>query len=267
MNCLFLPHLHVRTANTLHASFLVGGPPVMPAYFFMHALCRKMGKNIDVKNVALIHHEMTLLGEPFFGKFSFQQRRGAAYTFTNRNKKDYSSKNEHALSLQPTASAHLHISLMAEIDGSVSTERVKTFLSTGRFSGGQIVSFDEPQMLYPEEALEKTGSGYLVIDRKDLMERQADDNRNPAQLLVDRLGARPETGSDNSWLSAACVGYAAITPYALRSGAREGYEHAFAEPLVGLVQYRSLRQIDGEADTLFWKPEWLRDDVFRLHQD
>lgn len=56
-------------------------------------------------------------------------------------------------------------------------------------------------------------------------------------------------------------------PYASREGAREGYEHAFAEPLVGLVQYRSSRQFDKDYETVLWKPEWVKDDVYRLHQD
>lgn len=70
-----------------------------------------------------------------------------------------------------------------------------------------------------------------------------DKGKNQAELLVEVLGAQPAAGEDNTWLSAACLGYAAITPFEHRSGARCGYIHAFAEPLVGMVQYRFLAPV------------------------
>ena len=50
---------------------------------------------------------------------------------------------------------------------------------------------------------------------------------------------------------------------------REGYEHAFAEPLVGLVQYVPIRRCldeDMVAQSL-WRSEWATPDVFRIYQD
>ena len=264
MSYLLLPHLQVQTANTLHASFLAGGPPVMPAYFMAHALARKLG-NLKVRGVALIHHDRELAGEWFFGKFSFQQRRGAAFTFTNKPKKDFSSKNEHALSLQPTTSVHLNVSLIVDIDLPRSMDRVSRFLSTGRFSGGQIISFGKPELLGFQDAINRVRTGYVVLDRRDLMETE-EEGKDPAVSLVENLGASQPEKSPDSWLSAACLGYATLTPYAQRKGAREAYEHAFAEPLIGLVQYRSVRQAEIVPERIFWRPEWLSDDVFRLYQ-
>ena len=65
--------------------------------------------------------------------------------------------------------------------------------------------------------------------------------------------------------------HSAITPFEHRSGARCGYIHAFAEPLIGMVQYRSLRQWRKEADAekAFWRPVWLDDrrGAFVLRQE
>ena len=82
--------------------------------------------------------------------------------------------------------------------------------------------------------------------------------------MVRTLGEVPDATRGNTWLAAACVGYAAITEFAHRADAREGYTHAFAEPLVGMVQYCSLRQWrrDAMLDDAFWRPRWLTDDAW-----
>ena len=266
MSYLLIPDIRVQTANIHHSSFLLGGPPVMAAFFFAHAMGRQIGRSVRVNGVAYIHHDMDVLGESFYGRVSLQQRRGAAFSFSNKPKKDYSSKNEHALSLQPVASAHLRLSLIVDIDNLLSIDGVRRFLYRARFSGGQVISHGEPAQ-YDEldEAIENMPAGYFVMDRNDLM--QTGDGENPAEKLISQLGPKHETGSTDTWLSAACVGYAMLTPYQIRIGAREGYEHAFAEPLVGLVQYRSSRNFDDDFENVIWKPEWLQNDVYRLHQN
>lgn len=270
MSYLLIPDIHVQTANIHHSSFLLGGPPVMAAFFFAHAMGRQLGKNVRVNGIAYIHHHRDVLGESFYGRVSLQQRRGAAFTFSNKPRKDYSSKNEHALSLQPVASAHLRLSLIIDIDNMESISSVNRFLHKARFSGGHIISHGKPRQ-YDEldEAIDDMPAGFFVMDRRDLM--KTGNGKNPAQTFIDQLGTQYEKETGNTWLAAACVGYAMLTPYACREGAREGYEHAFAEPLVGLVQYRSSRQLADDQnfdnETVLWKPEWAKEDVYRLHQD
>lgn len=270
MSYLLIPDIRVQTANIHHSSFLLGGPPVMAAFFFAHAMGRKLGKNVRVNGIAYIHHHSDVLGESFYGRVSLQQRRGAAFTFSNKPGKDYSSKNEHALSLQPVASAHLRLSLIIDIDNLESWSSVNRFLHRARLSGGHIISHGDPTQ-YDEldEAIENAPAGFFVMDRSDLMKTGND--TNPAQTFIDQLGSKSDKETGNTWLAAACLGYAMLTPYASREGAREGYEHAFAEPLVGLVQYRSSRQLvddpDVENEAVVWKPEWVKEDVYCLHQD
>ncbi len=279
MSYLLIPNMHVQTANVLHSSFLVGGPPVMAAFFFAHAMGRQLGKQVQVSAVAYIHHHRQVLGEQF-GRTSLQQRRGAAFTFSNKPKKDYSSKNEHALSLQPVANAHLRLSLIIEIERLTSVDSVSRFLYGARFSGGQIISHDTPVRFDElEDALDKAPDGFYVLDRSDLMQKR--NGKNQAETLVAQLGANPKCPPTPSWLSAACLGYAMLTPFADRQGAREGYRHAFAEPLIGLVQYQSSRQFLKEREdpsresenmrrkpeSILWKSEWLQNDVYRLYQE
>ena len=115
---LVIPSMRVQGANIVSSQIAVGGPPVSAALLFAHAMALKADLGVEVLGVALIHHSIEPLGQRFYGVFSPQQRRAAALTFTNRPDRDYSSKNKQALSLQPTASAHLRISLIVELDGS-----------------------------------------------------------------------------------------------------------------------------------------------------
>lgn len=61
-----------------------------------------------------------------------------------------------------------------------------------------------------EAAFDRVGNGYVVTDRRDMLE---DKGKNQAELLVEALGAQPSAGEDNTWLSATCLGYAAITSF------------------------------------------------------
>lgn len=69
----------------------------------------------------------------------------------------------------------------------------------------------------------------------------------------------------SSWMVATTLGYALLTSAVPRAGAREGYPHAFSEPLVGPVQYVSLRTF-GDRPLPVWQAGWPRDDVFLLSQ-
>ena len=148
-------------------------------------------------------------------------------------------------------------------------KEAREFLHRARLSGGLVTGHGEIVLEDSlEAAFDRVGNGYVVTDRRDMLE---DKGKNQAELLVEALGAQPSAGEDNTWLSATCLGYAAITSFEHRGGARCGYLHAFAEPLVGMVQYRSLRQWRKEADTeeALWRPVWLDDrrGAFVLRQE
>ena len=270
MSYLVFPRVRVQAANMLSASFLMGGPPVFAAYGLGEALCFHLGGGAKVAGMALIHHNREALGQSFYGVFSPQQRRAAAFTFgKSANGSDYSSKNPHALSLQPVACAHLRVSIIWELEQVAGVKEAREFLHRARLSGGLVTGHGEIVLEDSlEAAFDRVGNGYVVTDRRDMLE---DKGKNQAELLVEALGAQPSAGEDNTWLSATCLGYAAITSFEHRGGARCGYPHAFAEPLVGMVQYRSLRQWRKEADAeeALWRPVWLDDrrGAFVLRQE
>ncbi|HAO31908.1 MAG TPA: type I-F CRISPR-associated protein Csy2 [Candidatus Competibacter sp.] len=290
---LLIPRIQVQGANAQAAWWLVNSAPVMACVMFGHALGRHLKQ--PSTGVAIVHHAAQLHGEQF-GYFRPEQRRGAVFI----NKDDYSSKNKHALSLQPTASFSGEFSLIVEFGELADIERseVKNFLFKARLAGGQIIKHDECRVIEPQELNQCIRSGFWLVDRRDLMQKAEGEDWLDALLRVtarrerrkadapseaptsadatelsddedgydDRWG-RVETRAPlpSTWMVATTLGYALLTPPAARAGAREGYPHAFAEPLVGPVQYVSLRQF-GDRSLPVWRLDWPRDDVFLLSQ-
>jgi CRISPR-associated protein Csy2 len=251
----------------LTSQIAVGGPPLTAAFLFAQALCLKARLGVRPTGIAYIHHAITPLGQMSNGVFSPQQRRAASFTFTNISGKGYSRTNQQALSLQPTASAHLRLSLIIETEGAAPAHQVEAWLGMARFAGG-VIQGHRPVSVYEsiDDAFAMAAeAGFAVVDRRDLLEPHH--GADPATLLVRRLGADVPGGP--TWLSATTVGFAGITPFARRDGVREGdrgYLHAYCEPLVGLVQHVSIRQYEEEWRHLLWRPSWPSQDVFVLQQ-
>lgn len=294
---LLIPRLRVQGANAQATWWLINSAPVMACTLFGHALGRHLGK--AATGVAIIHHTAQLHGESFYGRFRPEQRRGAVFI----NKDDYSSKNKYALSLQPTASFSGEFSLIVEFEAMVEIEiaEVHKFLFKARLAGGQIIKHDECKLIQPgdREGWEKrVRPGFWLIDRRDLMQKteredwldvllrvtarperrkvevvpqtpelvetqEAADDENDTDHWLDGLPVRALLPS--TWMIATTLGYALLTPTVTRVGAREAIPHAFAEPLVGPVQYVSCHRF-GDRSLPIWRPHWPRDDVFLLSQ-
>jgi len=265
---LLIPRLRVQSANAQATWWLINSAPVMACTLFGHAL----GRHLDepATGVAIVHHTAQLHGEQF-RLFRPEQRRGAVFI----DKTDYSSKNPHALSLQPTASFSGEFSLIVRFDemAEIELSKVEEFLARARLAGGQIIEYDRPFIEHSETELRKrVRAGYWLIDRRDLMQKA--DGEDWMDVLL-RVTARnreqspsqetSQTELPSSWIVPTTLGYALLTQTAQRAGAREGYPHAFAEPLVGPVQYVSIRQF-GERPLPVWQHGWPHDDVFLLSQ-
>ncbi|MBB5018453.1 CRISPR-associated protein Csy2 [Chitinivorax tropicus] len=244
---LLLPRVVVKHANALAGQYLINTAPVMAMNLFAHALCCET--DCTLKAVAILHHDAYLEGEsgsPFFGLHP-HQRRGAVLV----DKADYSRTNKHALSLQPTATMNLTVSLLLEITGAVNLPKVERFLlQGGRIAGGCIEQVGEIELV-PDLAQLTLPNGYWVIERQDLM--QVCDN--PVDALFAAIGkttpnqadsppaqqATTETDQEHSpadgdtpdapaatsaaklpdsWLIPTILGYSTLTPFEKRPGTR-----------------------------------------------
>lgn len=286
---VIIPRMRVQNANMQSNGLLLGGVPLFAANMFAHHLARQLGT--QEQGIIYIHHDQQRLGGQAYGRFTPAQRRGAVFI----GKKDYSSKNKYALSLQPTASCHLEFSLVIKFSSSrISPEKLTSILKRSRFAGGQIIEFLDITTHAENEleaALKKIKTGFAILDRQDLLieyQQRKQINRVQAftQLLALKADALRAFFNDQnlSWISATNLGYALLEPLTdQRAGIRQAQDqettaHAYAEPLTGIVQYFSLGEIlrkntEAEDDTwhnlqkLLWTYHWPQDDIFLLKQN
>lgn len=284
-----IPRMRVQNANMQSNGLLLGGVPLFAANMFAHHLARQLGT--QEQGIIYIHHDQQRLGGQAYGRFTPAQRRGAVFI----GKKDYSSKNKYALSLQPTASCHLEFSLVIKFSSSrISPEKLTNILKRSRFAGGQIIEFLDITTHAENEleaALKKIKTGFAILDRQDLLieyQQRKQINRVQAftQLLALKADALRAFFNDQnlSWISATNLGYALLEPLTdQRAGIRQAQDqettaHAYAESLTGIVQYFSLGEIlrkntEAEDDTwhnlqkLLWTYHWPQDDIFLLKQN
>jgi CRISPR-associated protein Csy2 len=262
---LVIPHLRVLNANAQPVSWLIGPPPVTAYAGFAHALARAIGAGRH-QGVGIVHHDIQFLGEVDFHNLYPHQFRAASFI----DKDDYASSNKHALSAQPTARCHLSVSLAVrfDVDAAPDTGQVGAFLRGARLAGGTIVEHgffpDRKGCVFEDEndvsvIRGAIGSGFGLHERADLMAMQPGD-RDLLDTLLRVTRPDKKTIEDRSWVQPTTVGYAQITSAIKRRNARDDLPHAFAEPLIGLVQFRSLRGTD--ADLPFWRYTYPHPDVF-----
>ena len=252
---LILSNFSVQSANIMTNTAMINGAPLFAAWGMGHALEREM-HGPKVTGVCLVVHGIESLGEHETAIFEPSQRRGAAFTFEkSRNGSDY-VKNSIHLSLQPEATGHMRVSLIFELSEALHSvpNAVDLFLNFGKFSGGLITSYDTPALHDDRSTLlECIPAGKVVLDRRDVMSPG-----NPIEQLVTAIGTY-----SGKWLSATNIGFSAITDFQVRGGARNGYLHAFAEPLIGITEYVSTEK---RMHGYFWRSQW-EEDSFLMRGD
>jgi hypothetical protein len=237
---LVLPRLEVQHANALQAQWLVAPPGPMTYQGAVHALGRRLG--VQPSGFAIVHHDVHMLAERVGGRWYPHQVRGSTVIDN-----DDRPKSGFANSLQPTARCHVAVSLVMEFETDAvvpvadAQGPLHRFLFEGRLAGGHLVSHGKPVLAAgPGEAIKAIGAGYAVHDRRELVAAYlAEHGGSPLDAIL-RLTAK-DLNDVMPWMSAAVIGHAAISGVAKRAGARDGHPHAYVEPLVGLVQYLSIR--------------------------
>lgn len=281
---LVIPRIKIEHANAMQAWWLMAPPSPMTIYGFSRALAMRC--DLSISGMAIAHHGLQWLaaeksGNRFIKKdkggredknwdIRFcniqvipQQPQGATFI----DEQDHISSG-FAKSLQPTARCHAEMSVVLDIgDSPVHLDDVKDFLWSGRIGGGTIVEHGFVEILESsEKVIQKIGGGFWIVDRSEMvLQAMRSSSMDGTEALIHVLGknARQRNvyyGSNErdqetmekpeSWLSANVFGYATLEPPKERIGVRNGVLHAYAEPMVGLMQYRSVRK---EPCVPFWQ--------------
>jgi len=285
MSFLVLPHLKVQSANALACGFIVNASPVMAITQFVHNLMVRH-LECDVLGVAVRHHhaEHQALEDVAYDVLP-HQRRSALLV----NEQDYVGKGTKGptLSAQPTASCNLELSLLIEYEGLLDESMLSPFLRKARLAGGQILDYRAPiNVDDANTAIRSLGdSGFWLIERPDLIDTAdplgstfaaIERNALTAQRAESLQSKNPEFHDrplheiSHAWVVPTVLGYLAITEFAQREGVRlqmqsndstlQHTRHAYAEPLIGMVQYVPVRQWNKQVP--YWRQHWLDSRTF-----
>ncbi|MDP1606304.1 MAG: type I-F CRISPR-associated protein Csy2 [Rhodocyclaceae bacterium] len=260
MSYLVIPRIRLQNANAQPAWWMIAPPPMTAYAGFSHALALALGWS-KCQGFGVVHHDIQFLGE-FEGErglFLPHQFRAASFI----DKDDYSSKNQYALSSQPTARCHLNVSLVIkkDEDDAVDFESAfPRFMRGARLAGGTVVDHGKASLQDSMEAVIKyLKTGHAIHERQDLMVMQEGERDmldvvlrlTDPQLRFEAANKaksasreKPDDADEDlhSWLMPTALGYLAISEFQNRKNVRGGLPHAFAEPLVGMVQYQTLRR-------------------------
>lgn len=262
-----ISYIQVNNMNAQPAQFFVGFPAMTAFLGFAHSLALKLGAKAH-DGVAVILHEFDFCGEfvrlKAGSKLFFNQMKAAGFI----DMEDY-AQGSFSLSSQPLARARGVISLVVALpdDAEFIADDVKKVLRGGRLAGGDIIKVRDVKVYQDFEALSRAlPSGFSVVERQDLMRLKADEkDMIDALLRATKMKAArsdeegdDEDNEDDSWISPACLGYAGVSARAQRHGSRLGLPHVYVEPLIGLIQFRSVRT----SGLHFWRYVNPEVDVF-----
>jgi CRISPR-associated protein Csy2 len=284
--------MEVQNANAQPTTWMIAAPPITAFGGMAHALALALGATSHC-GFSVIHHDIVFLGDEVNGNLNPHQIRGASFI----DKDDYSSKNKYALASQPTARCHMTVSMVVRFDvnDTISGSKIEQFLRGGRIAGGSIIdhkfsardpSLVIPRAFYSDEIARRIGNGFSLRERQDLMAMQEGDKdridpflraitrpfETPCaagakvqELPIETTLAPPAEivsanleGDKRKWISPTALGYAQTTTAKERGAVRNGLPHAFAEPLIGLVEYQSIRK----TPLSFWQASHPAEGVF-----
>jgi len=275
---LIIKRMLVQHANAMVSWNVVGAPAITAHLGFSRAL--GMAWSLNATGVAILHHGIEYEGNyNKYGVLSPNRVRGVPIQTEEKDRSKF------VLADQPFALSHYEVSLVIELEGEeediaafrddvVTGHTLKQALMANmRFAGGTILSIQDVMLSdFYREALEKLPrTGHFVLDvSHELLPIKEDEDQldraiallYPAEKAVDNEKDDEAVNSKRRWLALSNLGCILVSDVACRTGVRQGLPHAYAEPLLGLIEYAPLRRVAQKTDVpLFWRFTYPADDV------
>jgi CRISPR-associated protein Csy2 len=254
MSYILIPRIEISGANAQSAYSIVSGPSPLAFMGFARKLFIDLnGGDVtesDQVEVAILHHDLEMRGEQFFHFHPWQIRGGSLTSSNNGTSSDYVSGTK-SMSLQPLALCNLTASLIISgIDG-FGEQEIENAVQQMRIAGGQIQRCGKI-VSYTNFSDIRIGNGFFIKDRNDLLSDVPAEKKMSVFLKVLHESKQPK--SQFPWLLPMNLGYLPVTPFTEKKSARGQFPHAYAEPLVGLIQYVSPRQLQEQKKGIpFWR--------------
>lgn len=256
MSYIFIQRIRVCGANAQSAYWVVSGPSPFAYLGFSRKLVIDMtgevGKSSEI-SAAILHHDFEIKGEKGeYGSFLPSQLAGAG--LTSGGSTDYVGSGM-SLSLQPVALCNFTASIIINVgdmfDG-IDEGRISSAVRKMRISGGQIQDFARISIVDSLKDI-KVPSGFFIQDRKDILVNIPSDKK--IATMINAISLKNNDTAFN-WVAPMCLGYYPLTEFKERDGVRSALNHAYAEPVVGLIQYVSKHDFYKEGKQVLPFPFW-----------
>ncbi len=246
-------------ANMMQSPSILAPMPVMPAILFAHALDLKLGGDLGVRGVGLVHKTCSpgieFLQNENGSLDNYLRYKRGAYLFGEDVANGGTGPVQN--SVQPEVRCNYSWTLLLRCTASAYEElkkRATREMMTMRFAGGPIVRAYAHMTNDVETALTLLRRGFWIDDASNLLAGAT----NPIEQLL-RLAAGE---GDHGWLIPANLGYALLDQPTKRAGARDGFPHAFAEAMIGLVRLTPVRAAISKEKNIsnrLWRHGWVVD--------
>lgn len=268
---LILPRIKVQNANALSSPFTIGFPAITAWLGAVHALQRKLQQagfsEIQFKSVGVISHQFDLQTHRGSGDF-------VASIIGTGNPLD---KDGNRPSFIEEARAHLTASLVVEYSGLDADDKDLALPTISqlihgqlKIAGGDILAFEQPYFTNTEnptdtkKILRKLMPGYVLLERRDLMQQAMQNGQDALDALIDHLAIHHTCAQENEkvlwesgrkekgWLVPIAVGFQGVSPVGQALNQRDAdTPHRFAEAIVTLGEFKMAHRIE-DISTMQW---------------
>ena len=280
---LLIPHIKVHNANALSSPYTIGFPAMTAWLGAAHALQRKLNfgefDSVIIKSVAVVCHDINL--QTYRGKKDFVNSiigTGNPLAPNDKAKKDKWNSPFVRPAFVEEGRCHLDVSLVVEYQGLDKDEEedamaeITSLLYAGmKMAGGDILDVGKIEFLKIDdnkdlrELTRKLMPGYVLIERRELMETAMAQGRDAIDAMLDHLKVmhRSEQGADGNvrwnskrktpgWIVPVATGFHGITELGQAQNQRDpDTPHRFAESLVTLGEFVMPYRIK-DLDDMLW---------------
>ncbi|NOS87822.1 MAG: type I-F CRISPR-associated protein Csy2 [Methylococcaceae bacterium] len=271
---LLLPKISIHNANAMSSPYTIGFPAMTAWLGAIHALQRHLHQHgfpeVQLAGVAVVCHQFDL--QTYQGPNDFVQ---SIIGTANPLDKDGSRP-----AFIEEARCHLQVSLLVEYFGVDSDDRellvatANQQLQRMKIAGGDVLSANALEVLAVDEdddndlrkVLKKLMLGYVLIERRDLMQQTMhEENKDALDALLDHLKLMHRAQQDDDgkvtwtskrktagWLVPIATGFQGISELGTAKNQRDpNVPHRFAESVVTLGEFVMPYRINNLNDMLW----------------
>jgi len=225
-----------QAINAINAYIVYGHPSPFAFWGFAHTIALKLGSSLENEAVLpIVHFYKNRMERDTFNQLKSMQRDGGTKPNTQVD----------------IPRADIECSIVFQIDctdKNIDKQSILDAMKKMRFSGGVIhqnsvtVNIDS----YEKNVLKNIRkSGFIFKEHKLKLEKGQE-----ISSFIDELSQYK--GSEKGWITPSLLGYAPVESPQKRDNIRFDYNHQFAEPLVGAVQFRKFDRFQSSIEEDSW---------------